>query len=230
MDIDNKNDIDLSHYVTVAEDQARQTNSELFEYPNQNNTEISKQSEKSTNFNYETDENDYSLNSNFVEQTNYEIKTNENGTIRSDSSSDIVPISMQTIEKKVENIEENYAPLNLSARMKVVLASFIVIVCSLMFATIWNFALAAKLNDKMIENQQTISDLKVSIKNLGEEYNVLGDEETIREIAKKLDFVQADDSNTVEISFDEMFEEPTVEEVPSNWFNDVCNFLTSLFS
>ena len=229
MDTNNMNDIDLSHYVTIAEEQTEQPIPELFEYPDQYTTSSTQQTEQQTNFNYETDENDYSLNSNFVEQTNYEIKTGENNTISAESNNDFMPINMQIIEQKTESDTEFDSQVNLSARMKVVLASFIIIVCSLMFATVWNFVLAAKLNDTMLQNQTTISDLKISIKNLGEEYNVLGDEETIREIAKDSNFVQSDDTNTVEISFDEMFTEPTVPDVPSNWFNDVCNFITSLF-
>jgi cell division protein FtsL len=230
MDTNNKNDIDISHYVTTIDERTEQSSSNLFEYPDSYNTTLEQKIETQTNFNYETDENDYSLNSNFVEQTNYQIKSGEGSIISQDNASAYKPINMPLIEKKIEETIEVSKQINLSARMKIVLVSFAIILCSLMFATVWNFVLAAKLNDAMMQNQVTISDLKVSIKSLTDEYNVLGDEETIREIAESSNFVESNDTNTFEILLDDMFLEPIPPEVPTNWFDDVCDFITSLFN
>lgn len=232
MATNNRNDIDYNHYITTAEEQIEQSQEQSYNYLSFE-TETTSQATQTvqTDFNYETEEDDYSLKSNFTEQSNYEIKQQEVSSVREETSqTSYSPMNMPLIEQKVEQSLEQSKRIELSARMKVVLASFIVIVSSLMFATIWNFIAVAKINSTLLANQETVSSLKVSIKDLTEEYNLLGDEETIKDIAKGDNFVDSDDNNTVEISLENMFTEPEVPDVPSNWFNDVCNFLTTLFS
>ena len=170
MDTNNINDIDLNHYVTIAEEQTEQIQQPLFDYPETYSTTLEETT--TTNFNYDTDEDDYSIKSNFVEQTNYEIKSQDE-TFISQEDPQYKPINMPLIEKKVEEIVEEKRQINLSARMMVVLSSFIVIVSSLLFATVWNFVQTAKINDMMLQNQTTIADLKVSIKELSDEYCIL---------------------------------------------------------
>ena len=43
-------------------------------------------------------------------------------------------------------------------------------------------------------------------------------------------FEEINSSNTKTIKIDEVYEEDSVQEVPSNWFNDVCEFFSKLFA
>lgn len=229
MATNNRNELDINHYITTAEE-IEQTNEQLYDYLSYDTQTSTIQTTEEVSTDYETDDGDYSLQPHYTEQTNYEMKSHNDSVLKQDTSKVYQAIDMPLIEKQESESVAEYTKINLSARMKVVLASFIIIVTSLMFATIWNFVLVSKINATMAQNQSIVSDLKVSIKDLTDEYDLLGDEETIKNIAKSENFVEADDTNSVEISLDDMFTEQTVEDVPSNWFNDVCNFMTSLFS
>ena len=42
-------------------------------------------------------------------------------------------------------------------------------------------------------------------------------------------YTTVNSENTKVIRVDKIFKESTVEEVPTNWFNDVCEFFSKLF-
>lgn len=174
------------------------------------------------------DEDDYSIKQNFEEEKSYKIKVQDGSSSFQDESR-LRPIDMPLVEKKQEvNLSQNQK-ININARMKLVLASFIVIVTSLLFATVWNFIQINKINSSIAEREQLMSELQFSISNLTGEYNLLDDLEHLESLAREAGYIDADDSNSVHISLDDMYTEETIEKIPSNWFNDVCEFITSLF-
>lgn len=173
---------------------------------------------------------DYSAQQNFEEETNYDLKSQTDILQGESQEQTLRPINMPLIEKKIEQVAKVVeTPISLSARMKLLLVSFVVIVSSLLFATVWNFVAISKYNLSIANQGQTISELQISITDLTDEYNLLGDTEYLKQLIDDAGYISSDDSNTITITLDEMFEERVVEEIPSNWFNDVCNFISSIF-
>ena len=110
------------------------------------------------------------------------------------------------------------------------LAMFITIVSALLFVSIFNFVNAGKINATLAEKQITINELKSSISGLKSEYNLMSDDGVMKEIASNSGFVESTDLNTTVLEYGEIYTEPEIEELPSNWFNDVCDFFSKLFA
>ena len=172
------------------------------------------------------DQDDFSVKQNFEEEKSYTIKRQDLDEANASSRSS--HINMPLLEREEASVLKE-KKTNISARMKLVMTSFIVIVASLLFATVWNFVQVNKINSSIAEREQSISELQISISKLTGEYNMLDDLDHLKSLAEKAGYVEIDDSNSVNISLDDLYVEETVEKIPSNWFNDVCEFITSLF-
>ena len=191
------------------------------------------QPEKKSNFNFETD--DYSVNSNFKEETGYDIKSkvqsfseHENETF-----SFFKPITIERAKYKDQEqvaLTKTIEKFHVGGRVKLVLSSFVVVMLSLMVAIVWNFAQLAKLNTSMSEKEVAINELQNSITNLNEEYKLLDSEEKTKQVAEASGYVERTEANSKVVSLGEMYTEAKPAEVSSNWFNDVCNFLTHVFN
>ena len=201
--------------------------------------DISKQTYESplketTQKNYEFETDDYSVNSNFKEQTNYEIKQAFKPIQETQKTEQTIfqPIEIERNEKKQEeqvSLTKSRQRLHLGGRLKIIISSFIVIMLSLIVAIAWNFSLASKINSGFSEKEIKITNLKSSISRLKEEYKLLDSEENLKKLAEEAGFVEVGEGNSDTIYLDEMYKEVKVEEIPSNWFNDVCNFLQKVF-
>ncbi|MBQ8425938.1 MAG: hypothetical protein IJX17_08000 [Clostridia bacterium] len=173
---------------------------------------------------------DYSAQQNFDEETNYESKPHSLNYVNTNEEQESDTFFLPLIEKKVkEEVKTVETPIVLNARMKLLLTSFIVIVSSLLFATVWNFVTISKLSASVANKSQVVQELQVSINDLSDEYNLLGDIEHLKELIDEAGYIESNDSNTITISLDDMYKEHNISEMPSNWFNDVCNFISSLF-
>ena len=186
---------------------------------------------------YEFETDDYSINSNFKEQTNYEIKQTHEQVQQFEQVGkiDFQQINIQRNEKKQEEITalsstKSRQKLHLGGRLKIIMSSFIVIMISLVVAIAWNFSLASKLNSGFAEKERRISDLQTSISRLSKEYKLINSDEKLKQLAEDAGFVEVTEDNSKELHLDEMYKEIEVEEISSNWFNDVCNFLQKVFN
>ena len=174
---------------------------------------------------------DYSVTPNYEEQSSY------NSDVRSvepERTEQRVISQMHTpvIKKEQEAVvlTKTKAKVYLQARMKIVIAMFITIVSALLFVSIFNFVNAGKINATLAEKQITINELKSSISGLKSEYNLMSDDGVMKEIASNSGFVESTDLNTTVLEYGEIYTEPEIEELPSNWFNDVCDFFSKLFA
>ena len=111
-----------------------------------------------------------------------------------------------------------------------VLAMFVAIVSALMFVSIFNFVNAGRINASLAEKQITIAELQASISDLKSEYNKMTDDGYLMGEASNSGFVESNSSNTTVLEYGETYAEPVIEELPSNWFNDVCDFFSNLFA
>ncbi len=192
-----------------------------------------KETNVETNKNYDFETDDYSVDSNFKEETGYDIKNKVQSFSEHEQEtfSFFKPIN---IERKTVNEQEQVALTRmkqrfyLGGRMKIVLSTFIVIMVSLMVAIIWNFTQLARLNTSITEKEIQINELQNSISNMNEEYKFT--EENTKMLAEASGYVQVTDENTKFIQLGEMHTEAKPASIPSNWFNDVCNFLIKVFN
>lgn len=177
------------------------------------------------------DDDDYSMTQNYSEEQSYaspsrsEIDEEEQVRV-------VRQMNVPTIKKEepAVNLIKKRQRIHLQARMKIALTVFSVMVLSLIFAIIWNFASIGKMKASFAGKEVEISQLQSSISGLKSEYTSLDNGETLKQKAEEAGFVESDSSNTVDVVLDELYSEKVVDELPSNWFNDVCDFLSNLFA
>lgn len=176
---------------------------------------------------------DYSVSQNYQEEQSYDSQSQ---TVPfEEEQTDFRGIYMPTIQKqeeeKVETVSllKNHEKVVLSPRMKVVISAFSVIMFALLFLIIFNYASLGGIRATANERRVTISMLQNDISALKGEYNKVGSDEALKLRAEEAGFVAINDSNSAHVELGEFYTEETVEALPSNWFNDVCEFFGNLF-
>ena len=171
---------------------------------------------------------DYTTNQNFEEQRFYQptqVSNPVQTTTVAPNRSMETPMILK--EEKAVTLTRTKQKIQLNARMKIMIAMFSVIMAALVFVIAFNFITASKINANSTQKLATIESLQASINDLSGEYIVY----TSNEYLKDQGFVEAvENVNTYRVSFDEIPAEPAVEPLPSNWFNDVCEFFSRLFA
>lgn len=219
-------------------------NDDIFNYlsgktTTETETDTARQTYADTTSSSKTDDNygysdDYSVAQNFKEETGYnttETTDSENDNVEQRTFRSInAPVIQRTKKEETVTLTKTREVLKITGRMKIVAAMFLVIMASLIAVIAWNFSAAGRINANLAEKQAIINQLQLSINNLQEEYNVLGDDGNLKDLAENAGFVEANDTNTVTITLDEMYVKNSVQEVPSNWFNDVCEFFSKIFA
>ena len=181
------------------------------------------------------DDDDYSVNQNYEEQKSYNSVNQSYDADTNMASNDVFEVRQMAApmikrEAPAVNLIKKRQKIELGARMKIIASMFAIIVASLIFAIVWNFANAASMQASFAEKQIEINALTESIMGLKEEYNLLSDDEQIKIKAENEGYVDSTSDNTIVVDFNSYYTEPTVEELPSNWFNDVCDFFAKLFA
>ena len=180
------------------------------------------------------DDDDYSVNQNYEEQKSYN-SVNQSYEDSTETTNDVFEVRQMSApmikrEEPAVNLIKKRQRIELGARMKIIASMFAVIVASLIFAIVWNFASAASMKATFAGKQVEINALTQSIMGLKEEYTLLSDDEQIKTKAENEGYVESTDDNTIVVDFDSYYAEQAIEEMPSNWFNDVCDFFSRLFA
>ena len=176
---------------------------------------------------YEKD--DYSSAQNFTEQQSYNTPSNSLfGDVQ--ETRKVSQMNTPMIEKGAEvvNLVKSQSKIRLETRMKVVLSVFSVIVACLLFITIFNFIQARRIESQFASKQVQINQLEQDILNGHASYTWIDDEAQLRKRAVDAGFTDKNAANTMKIPLSEMYVENVVEEIPSNWFNDICEFFSKL--
>ena len=181
------------------------------------------------------DDDDYSVNQNYEEQKSYNSVNQSYDADTNMASNDVFEVRQMAApmikrEAPAVNLIKKRQKIELGARMKIIASMFAIIVASLIFAIVWNFANAASMQASFAGKQVEINALTQSIMGLKEEYNLLSDDEQIKIKAEDAGYVDSTDDNTIVVDFNSYSAEQAIEEVPSNWFNDVCDFFSKLFA
>ena len=180
------------------------------------------------------DDQDYSVTQNFTEQKSYNsVSSNtfedEEQEQRFETPSLNAPV-IQRSEPTV-NLIKKRAKLIFETRMKTVIAVFSVIVACLLFISIFNFIQVGRIESQFASKQIEIASLEKSITDSKATYTLVSDDEYLKEWAATNEFVEADETNTIVVDISEFYQQPAgPEDIPSNWFNDVCEFLSRLFA
>lgn len=215
---------DLSSSTTTTEQTEQKTT-----YNPQSDYLSSLQSETQTYNPYEKD--DYSATQNFTEQQSYNSTTSN--TLNEVKETQRTNFSQAPLIQKSEqavNLVKSQSKIRFETRMKTVLAVFCVIVASLLFVSIFNFVKAGKIEASFDEKQSQINMLNASISALNNEYIRVTSDDYLEIWAEQNGYTENIEDHTVTIELTEMYNEPTVEKIPSNWFNDVCEFFSKLFA
>lgn len=234
----------------VSSGQSEQNNSGYssnFDYGNQQNSNTNtgatyspySTSKSDTSYNpYSSAYDDYSVTPNFEGEQSYnpqmggfsdgvtDFRTNQTD-FRTTQTMEMPLI--QKDETPVVNMVKTRQKIELQARMKIVVTMFTIIMSLLVFVTAYNFISASKLRATFAGKEQEITALRNSISVLSEEYNITTGGGDFVELAKNNGYVEVSDKNTTVINLGEFHEEQSIEQLPSNWFNDVCDFLSNLF-
>ena len=187
---------------------------------------------------YDSDyDDDYSVTPNYNEEKSYNSNSNYDTYSQTETESDTEikryrKMEMPVIERgeQAVTLTKTQTKVELQPRMKIAITMFAIIAFSLVFLIVWNFVSVGKLNSMIADKQRIVNELSSSITGLRNEYTLVSDEENLYDQAQNAGFVESDDSNTYVVSAGEMFVEEEVQDLPSNWFNDVCDFFTKLFS
>ncbi len=188
------------------------------------------------------DDQDYSSTQNFTEQKTYNSTSSNTfeEPVQEKFEAPTLNAPMIKKEQPTVNLIKKRARLVFETRMKVVMAVFSMIVACLLFVTVFNFIEANRIQSTFADKQIEIASLKSSISALNTKYaeNVSKDgiEKKVKEYNESVSdindkFVEVKDYNTIVVNFEEFYEQPAgPEKLESNWFNDVCEFLSSLFA
>ncbi len=176
---------------------------------------------------------DYSVTPNYSEEKSYNSKTTNFDEINESEVTSIRSINLPTIqreEKETVSLLKTKQRIILSPRMKIVVSAFSIIMVALFFLICFNFASLGGLNATARDREITINELNQSISELQQKYNLAYDDEQILIRATEAGYVNTDETNTFVVEYEDFYQEKTIEDLPSNWFNDICNFFSNLFS
>ena len=182
---------------------------------------------------YSTDtsyQDDYSVTPNYEEQSSYESANRSESTVETGQtyvSSMHTPMIQR--EEKAVVLTKTKQKIYFHARMKIAIAMFVTIVSALLFVTVFNFVNAGRINSSLADKQVEINQIQESIMRLQNTYNEMSDDDYVIQEADGLGFKDATD-DTITLTVGEVYTEPVIEELPSNWFNDVCDFFSNLFA
>lgn len=179
---------------------------------------------------------DYTMQQNYDEQSYYEPSTStdfESGAEESGNEQTVRGIQLHDIQREqveVVNLIKTKQKLALTPRMKIVATVFSIVTFALLFLIIFNFASLGSINSTIAERQTTVNELNLRINELKTQYNELSDDNNFIQEAEQRDYVFPDESNTYYVDSSQFYNEESIEKLPSNWFNDFCNFLSGLFN
>lgn len=172
---------------------------------------------------------DYSSTQNFTEQQSYNSGTsNFFGDVQ--ETKKVSSMHTPMIEKSATpvNLVKSQQKIRLETRMKIVLSVFSVIVACLLFVTVFNFIKANRLEAQFASKQLQINQLQQDILNQKATYTWIENDLDLKEWADSNGFQVKDQTNTMVIELDDMYIESTTDELPTNWFDSLCEFFSQL--
>lgn len=170
------------------------------------------------------DDND--SNTAFEVQKNYSFDTDET-IVQSETAR---TMAMPDVIRKTRVIETPHTEnkIKIRARGKIAITVYSIIVVALIAFAIYNAVAIKNLQAGVAYKNQAYIEQTIDINALIAEYNRLGSEERIIEDTNGI-FIEPTESDIVRVAKTQM-ETRKTREVESNWFEELCQFLSGLFS
>lgn len=159
-------------------------------------------------------------------QKNYSMYSDED-VVQEDRR---VTMAMPSVIRKSHEVQEvvPQAKLKLRARGKIAITVYSIILLTLIAFAIYNAVAINQMQALVAAKNQTYITQSVVINDLLEEYNNLGSDERILEEVEGV-FIEPTENHIVRVSLGSMEERPETS-VESNWFEELCKFLSGLFN
>ena len=166
----------------------------------------------------------------FDDNTEYEVERNYSSLDEEAVETNDRVMSMPSVVPR-ENIQTRpvyEGKVKLRARAKIAITVYSIILACLISFAIYNAVAISNMNASIATQNQTMIEEQLVINELLSEYNNLGSDTTIRLRTEGV-FVEPTESDIVRASKTQMVERDEVP-VESNWFEDLCEFISELFS
>ena len=170
--------------------------------------------ESTTMTNYEEETPEYEVQQNYMFESDSSIKREE--SVRTMAMPDVIKK-----QKTVESIEPQ-------SRAKIAIAVYSIILLSLISFAIYNAVAINNMQAEVAAKNQLYISQSVVINDLLNTYNELGSEDRIINETQG-EFFEPTENDIVRVSKSSMETRQDVE-VESNWFEELCSFLSGLFS
>jgi len=165
------------------------------------------------------------------ETPEFEVQKNYNFSRHEDVTTDEEQVTMampNVIRKeKVQEIQSE-SKVKLRARAKIAITVYSIILLSLIAFAIYNAVAINQMQAIVAAKNQTYITESIVINDLLEEYNSLGSSDRILSEVEG-EFIEPTESNIIRVSRGSM-EEREETQIESNWFEELCQFLSGLFS
>lgn len=133
-------------------------------------------------------------------------------------------MDMLTIDKKIEQHPEAPVKVHLNARGKILVSVIAICICALMAFMIGNAITISRLNTTIAQKQSMIASQQQTVNTLQEEYDYILSQGG--ETAAANGYTANESGVSVDIIEEIGRSSASIE---SNWFEDLCNFLSNLF-
>ena len=163
----------------------------------------------------------------FEVQKNYNYSKYDDVTTEEQEVTMAMPNVIRQNREKVQSIESE-SKVKLRARAKIAITVYSIILLSLIAFAIYNAVAINQMQAIVAAKNQTYITETIVINDLLEEYNSLGSSDRILSEVEG-EFIEPTESNIIRVSKSAM-EERSETEIESNWFEELCSFLSGLFN
>lgn len=162
----------------------------------------------------------------FEVQKNYSM-TSDNDVIQEENKTTMAMPSVIKKERVKDEISSQ-SKLKIRARGKIAITVYSIILLTLIAFAIYNAVAINQMQALVTSKNQLYIAESVVINELIQEYNNLGSDERIMDEVEG-EFIEPTENHIVRVSLGSM-EERSETVVESNWFEELCSFLSNLFT
>ncbi len=164
---------------------------------------------------------------NFDEVRTVDVQTSYDTTVEEITVDTPKKMDMLTVERTIEQRPQTPLKVHLNARGKIIVSVLAICICALVAFMIGNIVTISSLNGVIAEKQQLVLEQQQVVSDLQKEYDDLGD--STQQNAADNGYSQIDASQVTEVGGVAELEKPSAV-IEGNWFDSLCNWLSTLFN
>lgn len=163
----------------------------------------------------------------FDEVEAVDSETSYNSTPEQISIDSPKQMDMLTVEKTIEQRPITPVKVRLNARGKIIVSVLSICICALIAFMIGNIVTINGLNNQIAAQQQIVLNQQQQVSDLKDEYDNLNN--SLEQEAQNSGYTSIDSVQVTEVGGVEIIEKPTAD-IQGNWFDNLCNWLSNIFS